>query len=349
MSGLITHFYACALDRSPAQSEVDGSVQYFASHRHDMANIAARFFQSKEYAARNHSKEEYITDLYNCLLFREPDTGGFNGGVALLASTDYSFVPLVVSTIVSQEYATAIAPRLPFLDPNWNGKIDMGEVIAAFADKHPHQAKERTAFVSTAGVSSFFDKYRLERRSGGDVIGVYYHVDGTGIYDQLSITADRVGYAGSFPIHPGSSVGRWVPMIQLSDRFITANDTGKQFLSYFDTYSSPSSSDSFTLIGSSGHNVNGIYEFGVKDFGGNIGKRWYVTFVGNLAALDVTQEYNTFDLGPADMVYDPEFSQLAYEHRHRPWVPDPDSYAYEYFGNLVDYDPHASFFNYFSF
>jgi hypothetical protein len=158
-----------------------------------------------------------------------------------------------------------------------------------------------------------------------------------------------VGYAGSFPIHPGSGVGRWVPMIQLSDRFITANDTGKQFHSYFDTYSSPSSSDSFTLTGSSGHNVNGIYEFGVKDFGGNIGKRWYVTFVGNLAALNITQEYNTFDLGPADMVYDPEFSQLAYEHRNREWVPDPNSYAYEYFGDVVDYDPHASFFNYFSF
>jgi hypothetical protein len=348
MRGMIRHMYACALNREPESSAaIDTWVNYFAVHRHRMIDLTYAFFTSPEYKNAHKSKEQYVTDLYHCILFREPDPAGLASGVASISSTDF-YAPFVPDK--SQEFVSTILPKLSFLEPNWNGVIDMGEVVAAFPDKHPHQAKERTEFVNTAGVSSFIDKYRLERRSGGDVIGIYYSEGGSGgwIYDQLSITADRVGYTGTFPIFASSTVGRWDPMIPLSDRFITPGDTGKQFVGDWDTYTSPSSSDSFTFIGRS-HGINSISSFGVKDFGGNIGKRWYVTFVGNLADLASTQEYNTFDLGPTEGVYDPEYSQLAYEQRHRPWVSDPNSYAYEYFGQLVELDPHGSFFNYFSF
>lgn len=318
-----------------------------------MANIAAVFFKSAEYVSRGRSKEDYINDLYHCILFREPDPAGFSGGVALLNSTDFSSLPLIPETIASAEYAQRINPSLNFVDPPWDGIIDMATVVSAFADRHPNEGKKVTQWVNTGpSTAGFKDDYRSERRTGGSIIGIFQSYDGNFIYDLIYLTADAVGFHGSFPIYPGSQFSIWDSFGPLSRRFLTLNSVGDVFVTNFSTYCGNTSSPATTLCGSNNPVGNKVESFGMIDVGGNIGKRWSITLATDLSTQPgYTKEWVTLDLGPAPNVYDPEFSYLQYKQTHKQWAANPDDpndYTYENFGDVVPYEHHYTFFDYFS-
>ena len=359
MPGLIRHFYACDLNRTPAQNEVDGWVQYFSSHRHSIAHIAVEFVQGAEYAARNRSKSDYITDLYHCLLFREPDVAGLGGGIAALTSTDYSSAPFVASTPQSTEYATVIAPQLPFVEPNWNGTIDVNQVVGAFADRHPHEAKKQTfyAFTGPGSTVTFNDSYKCERRANGvDYISVWVGSDNSSgaVYDWIGTDGTQVGFKGTVPTYPGLPATMWRSMIPFSPLFITTAYAGTTMSAAWDTYTGPNNADNFTLTAHNSARPTDTINFDFKNFGGSIGSRWIMTSTSVPGSANETQEVMTYDLGPAPGIWDPEFSVVAYRHQHKSGDPNPSDYTVEQFGqvvpdSLVLNSCHGSFFSYFTF
>jgi hypothetical protein len=252
----------------------------------------------------------------------------------------------------SSLFAPAFMSRLTHYDLSWNGVIDMGTVVSAFADKHPHESKVVSLRKNTGAAALMTTDRITERRSGDLIVQItQYSNNAWTIYSPVQITANMVGYSGTF-VKPDSTENppTYWDMNPIANRYMTVNDTGRQALANNTTYIQAGYPSSMvkTAVGS-GPLATKIKEFGVKDFGGTIGTRWYVSQITDLSVLPTyTAEWVAFDLGPAQGVYDPEYGVLEYGHTNIPGL-NPADYTYVHFGAVDKYEPHGSVLNYFSF
>jgi hypothetical protein len=234
--------------------------------------------------------------------------------------------------------------------------IDMGEVIEAFAYRHPHEIKKTSRFLDTNYASPMAPAAgKVERLSQGRLISRYdwsnYWID-----DVMTVTANAVLWVGSADFDPGSpDTLWWDPGYLLSNRYIpiSPNPTGTAFVSpSFSAYNEADDSP-LKIVQSTGNTFgNMVYDWGSLPTYGNIGggSRWFIRFALRPlgTGFNAPDEFSTLDLGPSPNVYDPEFGWLRYEQYERPGTPST-SHMEAFYGDLEPGDPSASFFNEYSY
>lgn len=228
--------------------------------------------------------------------------------------------------------------------------IDMAKVMTAFADRHPQQAKRKSSRIQKGpDVGSWVhNEYVVERRDGdaaraGEQIVRRWVGDAVRpgmIYDWLLIEETAVGLRGTYQIESndyskGNTFQTLTPMLRMAFRYFTSDMVGVVNSCTFESRGGQDMSDGPTqrtweVV---------IYDMLMLDVGGDIGRRWVVDIAPPdhvLVPGAMPDEHNYFDLGPAEEVYDPEFGQIAYEHRNV--LGDPGVGTIEFYGNLERYD-----------
>lgn len=72
----VTRMYSVVLGRNPDSAGLKNWVNKLNSHKANASDIIVGFFFSDEYKSRNKSIDEQITDCYNAMLGRNPDSAG---------------------------------------------------------------------------------------------------------------------------------------------------------------------------------------------------------------------------------------------------------------------------------
>lgn len=84
LAGFVTRLYEIALQRSPRQDEIQFWVDRLRNGAASGAEVAAGFFNSDEYKRRGKSNETYVKELYQAIMGRQPDQGGYQDWVSRL-------------------------------------------------------------------------------------------------------------------------------------------------------------------------------------------------------------------------------------------------------------------------
>ena len=226
--------------------------------------------------------------------------------------------------------------------------LDMSATFSAFADLHPSQSKNRT-LNSNTGTAYYNNKAVFERRvaSGANqIIVTEVGHDDVKIYDWYWLEDDRVGLHGTFPIYATGDVHVTDPMVPYSARYLTPDTVGQKINGEFNYLQGNQKNANFVTKGT-GNLPNLISAIGIRDLGGNIRKRWVVTVSTDLDALPTSiGESFSFDLGPADGVFAPEFGLVGYDQTNKPGGGSTS----ESYGDLESIpDAHFSFFDLFSY
>lgn len=104
----IDGLYTCILERI---ADAGGFATYDAlPPSTTLASLFADFFESTEYVDKNTSNTEYVTQLYQCILYRAPDPNGLQTYVDLLATETRAQILSIFVT--STEFLTQDAPQL---------------------------------------------------------------------------------------------------------------------------------------------------------------------------------------------------------------------------------------------
>jgi len=248
-------------------------------------------------------------------------------------------------SIVNSKHLTVWTPTTGQIAPS----IDFWEVVTAFAYRHPQEVKKLT--FSNAAV---FPGDHTERMAQGRLIDRYGVDSLRFIDDVIEPFNGGVAYAGTVQILPWGSTYWWTTPYQLSARYLKISDAGTGYLTSIIT--NLQNIESGVIVPSDG-SVNNIHEyvdgFGVMDFGGSIGSRWYVQFSQQPIAINgvypagdsTVNEFSIFDLGPADGVYDPEFGHIGYEQGNT-GTPGGNT---QFWGSVVPGTPASSFFGVYSY
>jgi hypothetical protein len=111
----INKLYTCILGR---QAE-DAGLQYWLDAFNSGATLARLyhgFFDSREYLNKNSSNEVYLTQMYNCVLFRAQDTEGYSRWLTALNDGSRTRGEVLdPGFLESTEFQTAVAPKLEAL------------------------------------------------------------------------------------------------------------------------------------------------------------------------------------------------------------------------------------------
>lgn len=76
LEGFVTRMYKLVLNRDPDKAGFNDWVSKLRSGAAKGADIVFGFFASNEYQSRNRSNEQTVTDCYNAILGRSPDSAG---------------------------------------------------------------------------------------------------------------------------------------------------------------------------------------------------------------------------------------------------------------------------------
>ncbi len=85
VEGFVTRFYRQCLGREPDAGGLSNWVDRLNTGAGTGADLARAFIFSAEFQSRDISDEEYVTILYRAFFNREPDSGGYNNWLGLLA------------------------------------------------------------------------------------------------------------------------------------------------------------------------------------------------------------------------------------------------------------------------
>lgn len=234
--------------------------------------------------------------------------------------------------------------------------IDMQQVLTAFADRHPNQAKQRSFRDQHSGVDWVHNAIVYERRTVPTA-----NFGQPGIWNQLTVAqvgdADHapytindwyymddnfVGFHGTLPDDP-SQWTIWSPQIHVAARFVTPDMDGWFFDGSYDNASgiTPTPTAGWCPFPDVAHAGNqgcfkNVIHFTLIDTQGAIGSRWVITSGGDPSQTgDMPLETWTYDLGPSAGVYDPEFSAIGYQQRRM--FQDYNSWTTERYGTVIDY------------
>jgi hypothetical protein len=106
----ITDLYQCILDRQPDSSGLVAWVN--ASYTKTLPSIYESWFSSPEYFGNNISNAQFVTQLYNCILFRQPDQKGYNGYFQALSGGSRTRAGEVETFVTGNEFTTNQEPKI---------------------------------------------------------------------------------------------------------------------------------------------------------------------------------------------------------------------------------------------
>ncbi|HVM73652.1 MAG TPA: DUF4214 domain-containing protein [Candidatus Paceibacterota bacterium] len=89
VSAFYTALYECVLGRATGTRNDPGGLAYWVKNNSSFAILYqpyASFFDSNEYLAYKTTDQQYVTQLYECVLYRQPDQGGMNYWLTALAN-----------------------------------------------------------------------------------------------------------------------------------------------------------------------------------------------------------------------------------------------------------------------
>ena len=105
-----TDLYQCILNRAP---DANGLAYWVAQpSTMTLGSIYQAWFSSAEYLSQHTSNEKFVTQLYNCVDWRQPDTGGYNGYLQALQSGTKTRSWMVTAFVTSNEFSTHQGPKL---------------------------------------------------------------------------------------------------------------------------------------------------------------------------------------------------------------------------------------------
>lgn len=128
LDDFITHLYQCILERDPDQIGFDSWKNSVASKSISIDTAYHGFFDSAEYQSKGNSNEKYVKQLYNCVLFRDYDVGGFDHWVNILNKQSLSQSQVLDEFLKSQEFISNVLPKInsffvnPTLEDLFSGK-----------------------------------------------------------------------------------------------------------------------------------------------------------------------------------------------------------------------------------
>jgi hypothetical protein len=270
-------------------------------------------------------------------------TGTFNQIVV-----PYNFTNIIQQNINSNpnsQTSTTANPVVEIKLNSWDGVINMNGVISAFARRHPNESKQRVFYYTSAKNPPAHDDLFTERMVGSNMTNAFRdEASQIWVYNMLRDVGGIVGFIGAFVMKKDATATWWESVNPLVGNSITKSDLGKSWSMQVKTYLQNGENGIKTFAGE-GILASKIEEFGVKDFGGNIGKRWYVAVATDISVTpNLTKEWGYFDLGPSDGVYDPEYGMIEYKQTNYP--DDPNAVTDEIFSMVVPIDLHANFFGY---
>ena len=106
----IADLYSCILSREPDASGLAAWTSLPASVT--LGLIYQSWFASPEYLADNVPDQQFVTQLYNCILFRQPDAAGYNLYVQALQNNTQTRIGLVQTFVTSNEFLAGQGPQL---------------------------------------------------------------------------------------------------------------------------------------------------------------------------------------------------------------------------------------------
>ncbi len=106
----VTRLYDQILGRQPDEEGFNNWVGAITSRQWNAAVVAkVGFFESQEYANKNRTTEEFVTDCYHALMGREPDEAGYNDWVGRLSRGEMTRAEVIeVGFGQSQEFANIL-------------------------------------------------------------------------------------------------------------------------------------------------------------------------------------------------------------------------------------------------
>ncbi len=108
-----TEFYSSLSQCLLARQATAGEVASWTSRPSSMtlSSIYQQWFSSPEYMGKSTSNETFVTQLYNCISWRQPDIGGYNAYVAALQGGQPR-AELVDTFLNANEFLTNYGPKL---------------------------------------------------------------------------------------------------------------------------------------------------------------------------------------------------------------------------------------------
>jgi hypothetical protein len=246
--------------------------------------------------------------------------------------------------------------------------IDMAQVLTAFADRHPGQAKACTKHSDNSGLGWVHDGLIYETRPLGSLssrnqIAITHMSDNWMaqqdhsyvITDWYYLDNNRVGIAGTYEKKIeghlfenyttfGAYVGKFAQpdgkiMLKMADRYMTPDMVGLQITSDWRDWTGPKADQGGTPTIC--HNVVESIAERVVDAAGT--KRWMMCVASDAAFPNASghsagfpYELCYYDLGPAEGVYDPELGFVGYKQIYADNHGIPNGlYAEEFYSKIV--------------
>lgn len=107
-TGFFTELYACVLGRQP---DPLGLASWTGTSL-TLPQIYLSWFHSSEYLDRKITDDQFITQLYNCILFRQPDQDGRSAFLQALQGKSMTRDQAVQIAVTSNEFLTDQGPRV---------------------------------------------------------------------------------------------------------------------------------------------------------------------------------------------------------------------------------------------
>ncbi|HUO56453.1 MAG TPA: DUF4214 domain-containing protein, partial [Candidatus Paceibacterota bacterium] len=114
VSAFYTALYKCILGRAPGTYNDPGGLAYWIKGNSSFATLYqpyASFFDSAEYLADNTSDREYVSQLFQCVLYRQPDAWNLNSWLQELGNGT-SRDTVLQNVVSSVEFQTNDEPTL---------------------------------------------------------------------------------------------------------------------------------------------------------------------------------------------------------------------------------------------
>jgi hypothetical protein len=217
--------------------------------------------------------------------------------------------------------------------------IDMALVFSGFARNFPGKAKSR-GFDLHWNDGDYHNDLVTERIMNGTdiVVATRSELSQKYIFDHYIIY--NTGFGEIIGIHcttPQDALrARWEPCIAMVGRYIDTHKIGinqgpwsvpaQLYLAQKETPCTYAYQNWFQWQ----HKIDWV---GEDDFGGHIGRRWYMAIGTDMPYLGVVKEQWVWDLGPQIGVFNPVYGLIGYNHIHPNYAIIMERYNF-----IVDFD-----------
>jgi RHS repeat-associated protein len=231
LSRFINDMYAGALGRLPNATETTtwlnalGGAASSTALLTQVQALGQTLFSSTEYAQRNRSDAQFITDLYWTYLQRTPDTGGYNAWLALLGPPQNMTRVTVRDYFDDAQELANMANRLYGVESNDTARIDnlLGHLYQGALGRGPSAAELSDGRARLSGAAAQgYSQVRAEAENIGREVFSSAECEGRNRSDAEYVT-DL--YAGLWQRAPDTAgLNSWTEMVAQEERASVLNE-----------------------------------------------------------------------------------------------------------------------------